>query len=330
MFIADDLKQFKELFINSLKNMLSDDELGAFILVLANSLQDDFIKAALSTDLKLNFQALKEKYETGKLVATQDDLDVFNQLKNLDIDGLPVWQSRQLDHWQIVFNKMRELRPTRTSSQKLDSIIQPFKESSFHFNKAFLNPEILWQGEYNNKRVKVLFNKFPFCDYHFLIVVSPESNLPQVIDEKIHHYIYSLVQEQSKDLPGFGVGFNSLAAGASVNHLHFQGFIRQQPFPVESHVAETYPLDVYRCHSSEHSWQVIQNFMTSDTAFNCLYRSDCCYVVPRLYQASVELPDWLNGAGWIDVAGVMTVSGAADIKQLSAAKITQGMRLLTL
>ena len=51
MFIAKDINQFKALFVNGLKSMLSDDELGAFILVLANSLQDEFLKSALSQDL---------------------------------------------------------------------------------------------------------------------------------------------------------------------------------------------------------------------------------------------------------------------------------------
>ena len=52
MFIAIDLLQFKKLFVSKLKDMLSDDELGAFILVLANSRQDTFLKNELQADLQ--------------------------------------------------------------------------------------------------------------------------------------------------------------------------------------------------------------------------------------------------------------------------------------
>ena len=96
MFIAKDISQFKTLFVNKLKNMLSDDELGAFILVLANSLQDGFLKAELATDIKDNFLVLKGKFDTGELKATQDDLDVFKQLLTIDIEQLPIWQTRKV------------------------------------------------------------------------------------------------------------------------------------------------------------------------------------------------------------------------------------------
>ena len=67
MFIAEDLTQFKTLFVNKLKNMLSDDELGAFILVLANSHQDAFLQNELQEDLKSTFLALKDSYKAGNL-----------------------------------------------------------------------------------------------------------------------------------------------------------------------------------------------------------------------------------------------------------------------
>ncbi|PCJ84779.1 MAG: hypothetical protein COA54_12895 [Thiotrichaceae bacterium] len=323
MFIAENLNQFKNLFVTKLKAMLSDDELGAFILVLANSLQDDYLKNELQVDLKNNFNALKENYLAGTLKATEDDLDVFEKLLEMDVDDLPVWQSRQEGNWLIVFNIMRQLRPSRASSRALNSITQAFDGDKFHFNKPFLKPEILWQGEYDDKSVRVLYNKFPFSDYHLLIVVSPELNRAQVLDEEMHHFIYSLVQKESKVLPGFGVGFNSLAAGASVNHLHFQGFIREQNFAIEDMAENDFPLKVSCSTSSESAWQQIALLSQNDIAFNCLYQKGKCYVVPRLYQGRVNLPDWLDGAGWIDVAGVMTVSDYKtfyDIEEVSVGK----------
>jgi len=328
MFIAKDLTQFKNLFVSKLKNMLSDEELGTYILVLANSLQDDYLKNELQADLKSNFKALKENYYAGTLKATKDDLDVFEKLLDMDVDDLPVWKSRAEGDWLIVFNIMRQLRPARASSQVLNSIIQEFDGDKFHFNKPFLKPEILWEGEYGSKRVRVLYNKFPFSNYHLIIVVSPELNRAQVIDEEMHHFIYSLVQNESEVLPGFGVGFNSLAAGASVNHLHFQGFIRVQDFAIEVMDENSFPLKASCCISAETAWQKIALLMQNDIAFNCLYLKGKCYIVPRVYQGCVSLPEWLDVAGWIDVAGVMTVSDNEIFNDLEEVPIVQSLSLL--
>jgi diadenosine tetraphosphate (Ap4A) HIT family hydrolase len=329
VFIAADLIQFKKLFVNKLKAMLSDDELGAFILVLANSLQDDFLRQELSSDLKDNFSVLKDKFSAGELKATQDDLDVFKQLLDTDIQQLQVWKTRVEGDWQVVCNVMRKLRPARVSTQILSSITQSFDDSRFHFNKPFLKPEILWQGEHKNKIIRVLYNKFPFSDYHLLIVVSPEENLAQVLTREMHRYISALAEEMAQLLPGFGVGFNSLAAGASVNHLHFQGFVREQEFTVEKlSELNDYPLTVKRFFDAESSWQYLQTLVTKDIAFNCLYRKNVCYVVPRKYQGSVELPEWLAGAGWIDVSGVMTVSDEKSFYAIDEKSVKKSLALL--
>jgi diadenosine tetraphosphate (Ap4A) HIT family hydrolase len=334
MFIAEDLNQFKNLFVGQLRNMLSDDELGVFILVLANSLQDDFLKSELEDDLKNTFVALRDNFNSGGLNATQDDIDVFNQLLDVDLNDLPVWQLKNTGDWEIAFNVMRQFRPARTSSQNLSSIIQAFDEIKFHFNKAFLQPEILWQGSFQNKQLRVFYNKFPFSPYHLLILVSPEENYSQLLTQEKHQYIFSLTQTVSEIFPGFGVGFNSLAAGASVNHFHFQGFVRQQDFPVEKNHwlhnggKSDYPLDIKRFSGESTSWDFINQLIKRDVAFNCLYRKNACYVIPRKYQGAVDLPDWLNGAGWIDVAGVITVSDEEMFDVVDGQSVANALALL--
>ena len=314
--------------------MLSDDELGAFILVLANSQQDVFLKNELADDLKSTYKILKEKYSAEKLDATQDDSDVFEQLLDLELEDIPVWQYKSIGEWQVVCNSMRQLRPARASSQILNSIKQPYDETRFHFNKPFLKPEILWEGQYRDIKLRVLFNKFPFSDYHLLIVVSPEKNSPQLLTQVTHHYMFSLVEETAKIFPGFGIGFNSLAAGASVNHLHFQGFVREQTFSIETdhwkHNGgdDDCPLDVKYFSDVELSWNYIDQLTEEGSAFNCLYRSSGCYVIPRRYQGTVVLPGWLAGAGWLDVAGTITVSDAKTFSSIDEQSVTEALVLL--
>ena len=334
MFIANDFPAFKSLFANQLKAMLADDHLGAFILVLANSLQDQNLKNELVADLKSNFEVLKQAYLTGTLKAPADDMDVFKQLLDIDIDGFPEWQIRKSGCWEVAFNTMRQLRPARASKEILRSIIQPFDASRFHFNKPFLKPEILWQGEHQGRALRVLYNKFPFAPYHLLIAIAPEKEMPQVQDRVQHEYIFSLAAEASRTFPGFAIGYNSLAAGASVNHLHFQGFVREQPFAIEEsgwkHNGGTvdYPLHVRRFSDPLVSWEYIGQLTAQDTAFNCLYRNGDCYVVPRKYQGTVALPDWLDGAGWLDVAGGITVSDRKTFDALEEQSIAQALRML--
>ncbi len=334
MFIAKDLNQFKTLFVSQLKNMLSNDELGAFILVLANSHQDEFLNNELKDDLRKTFVALKENFFSGKLNATQDDIDVFKQLLDLELDDVPVWHSKNNGEGEIVCNAMRKLRPARSSSEILSSIKQPYDETRFHFNKPFLKPEILWEGDYKGLRSRVLFNKFPFSDYHLLIVVLPENNNSQLLTQEMHQYAFLLVTEMAEAFPGFGIGFNSLAAGASVNHFHFQGFIRERAFSIEkkhwSFNAGTidYPLPVKRFSDEKTSWDYIETLIEKDIAFNCLYRNKTCYVIARKYQGTVTLPAWLAGAGWLDVAGSITVSDEKTFQSMNAALVENALALL--
>ena len=334
MFIAENFIQFKKLFASRLKQMLSDSELGAFILVLANSQQDTDLKVELNQDIQRSFDALKESISSVKKHSTQDDIDVFEQLENLKIQDIVEWQYKKVGRWELAYNSMRQLRPARSAKQSFDSIRKKFDETQFHFNKPFLKPEILWEGDYLDKKLRVLYNKFPFSDYHLLIAVSPETNSPQLLTKETHHLIFSLTQDSVKKFPGFGVGFNSLAAGSSVNHLHCQGFIREVDFPIEDSCwlhnggSVKFPLNASVFVDVESSWDYIDQLTESNIAFNCLYRESRCYVVPRKFQGTVDLPGWLEGAGWLDVVGVVTVSDKVDFESVTEQSVSDALALL--
>ncbi len=334
MFIAEDFNQFKALFINKMQAMLSDDELGAFILVLANSLQDDTSRERLMEALKQKGSALEQGYHQCSLKATDDDLAVFRQLLGQDIRALPLWQTRQSGGWEITLNVLRALRPTRSSAQILTSIRQTFDADRFHFNKAFLKPEILWQAIYRGVSLKVLYNKFPFSHYHLLIVIAAEKNQPQYLTRMAHDFIFELAQDVVKNIPGFAIGYNSLAAGASVNHLHCQGFVRAAPLPVEktqwSHNGgnRDYPVNCLTADTRAQSWQLIERCQQANQPFNCLFRNGKVYLLPRVFQGAVALPAWLKGCGWLDLCGVITVSDKQVFDVINESAITQGLSLL--
>lgn len=310
MFIAPTLRAFKTQFDANLQIMLNANSLGAFILVLANSMQDQPLFDLLHHDLNRAFEALKAcpPHEPP------DDLSVFNALTNTGIQHFSGWQHHPLDPWELVINPLRSLRPARFSGEIFQELHQPFDAGKFHFNKPFLRPEILWEDSWQGTPLRVLYNKFPFAPWHLLVVPDPAQNLPQYLTAQHHALIMALVTAQAAVLPGLGMAFNSIGAYASVNQLHFQGFVREAPFPIESagwqHNGgqEAYPIECWRTDSAHESWQLIAQLHQANQPYNLLYRANGCYILPRKGQGTVELPTWAQGIGWHELCGVFTLS----------------------
>lgn len=324
MFVSPNLTKFKTLFDKKLRAMLSPDELGAFILVLSNSMQDTHSQAALKEDLIAMFIELNNKLKDGTLKATEDDLAVFEKIKIKGIGSISAWQNIPQGEWELLYNPMRGLRPTRASAEKVENIVKEFDGEKFHFNKPFLRPEILWQGEWSGIPLRVLYNKFPFAPYHLIIVPEPEKTLAQFLIKTHHELIWHLVEQQADIFTGFGVGYNSIGACASVNQLHFQSFIQEETLPVEKNLWQhnggihAYPMQCIKTKSMDECWSVIEKFHKDNQPYNLLYRQGCCYVLPRQMQGSDGVAERVQGAGWIEECGVFNVASVKYGKKLTA------------
>ena len=325
----DSLAVFKTRFHEVLAKMLIADELGAFILVLANSLQDETLQSHLSIPLKEKFKQIKAKFDKGALQAVKDDYDVFSALALLGVENLSVWQFRQLSIWKLVYNPMRALRPARSSDDIIKTLHRPFNSDAFHFNKPFLEPEIFWQGRINSVELRVFYNKFPFSAYHLLLVPDFEQCLPQFITEKYHCFIWDFVAQYQQRLTGLSVAYNSLGAYASINQLHFQSFIEDDLLPIEderwTHNGGDigYPLACHKVCNSAEAWGVIQQHHQIPQAYNLLYRKGCCYVIVRKFQGREDLPDWMQGMAWREICGVQTLGNKEQFDGLKQDEITQ-------
>ena len=77
----------------------------------------------------------------------------------------------------------------------------------------------------------VIINVSPIEYGHILLVPRVKDSLPQQVAPSTMHFALQMAAES--DNPFFRVGFNSLGAYGSVNHLHFQGYYLDAPFPVE-------------------------------------------------------------------------------------------------
>lgn len=131
----------------------------------------------------------------------------------------------------------------RRKPQEILSVQQEFSAKQFNFNK--INPEeILFElkrdAEGGNEkealnqpyRMVVLVNVSPLEFGHCLFVPDPSLCLPQVLTSFSIQAAIDYVLLSSD--PGFRMGFNSLGAFASVNHLHLHGYYLDHKLKLES------------------------------------------------------------------------------------------------
>ncbi|XP_049929112.1 GDP-D-glucose phosphorylase 1 isoform X1 [Epinephelus moara] len=131
----------------------------------------------------------------------------------------------------------------RRKPQEILSIQQEFSAKQFNFNK--INPEeIIFEmikdaegghekGQVHQPcRMVVLVNVSPLEFGHCLFVPDPSRCFPQVVTRfALQGGIESVLLSSD---PGFRVGFNSLGAFASVNHLHLHGYYLDHELKLES------------------------------------------------------------------------------------------------
>jgi hypothetical protein len=328
---------FKQQFIQELKNLTTADEVGVFILVLANAISKPEIYHALSKDLSNHFTLLKEKLnrlpnDELKKIPT-DDLSVFEALSNINFNDLSLSISKLCGVWQLQYNPLRSFRPARNSDKKITRLYQAFDNNSFHFNKIFLSREILWQGNLANIPLRLLYNKFPFADYHGLLVIEPELKKPQFLQQQDIVKIQQILSEASH-LQGIGLAYNSLGAYASVNHQHWQMFLSEQNYPVEHSVwthnsgSNNYPLGVECFHKVSDAWPLIDSYQQSNCSFNLLVRPDKTYLIKRKKQGEYQHSHWTSGFAWSEIMGNIMTTTPLDYGQLTAHSIEQEFKLL--
>jgi len=290
-------QNFETAFINGLDEMLEHDELGVFILVLANALFDDKLWKKLKPKLAKKFEQLKTQPITG----AADDVDVFNQLIKLDFDSLEVTKWREIGGFEAQYNPLRALRPQRLSTAKTKGMSLAFNKDGFHFNKPFLQKEIFWEGQFFSKKISLLYNKFPFAPLHGLVVVEREQQHPQLLTFELHQFAWMMANAMSIGTPGFSLAYNAYGAYASVNHFHLQCFVREKPLPLEND--EKYPLIHHWFASVGDAWVFIEALHADEQPYNLVYQNDKILVLVRQRQDDYTHANWTAGYAWYEACG---------------------------
>ncbi|KVI10393.1 hypothetical protein Ccrd_011199 [Cynara cardunculus var. scolymus] len=142
-------------------------------------------------------------------------------------------------------NEGRHLKKRPTEFQ-VDKVLQPFDENKFNFTKVG-QEEVLFQFEasednevsfHPNASVDlgkspsvVAINVSPIEYGHVLLIPRILERLPQRIDHE--SLLLALYMAREAASPHFRLGYNSLGAFATINHLHFQAYYLAVPFPIE-------------------------------------------------------------------------------------------------
>lgn len=331
---------YRQIFTRGLEKMLSSDQLGAYILVLANSIYEPSIKHALADKLQQRYIQLSSHLRQQLILGlppqhAEDDVSVFLMLMAIGLDNLQDTRFRDAGSWEIQFNHLRAFRPARMSNAVISSLHADFDPRKFHFNKPFLQKEIIWEGELLGAHCRLLYNKFPFAPLHGLLVMNPRDNLPQYLTQQVHEHHWQLLEQLAKTLPDCGFGYNARGACSSVNHLHMQMYAgKTGGYPVEqSHWThnggiQEYPLAVDCFQSASSAWKFIEQLHHRQLSYNLLYRPGKIYIIQRAMQGSYTQTEGLSGFAWAETCGAITLFNSTRFEQLDASDITASLKQL--
>lgn len=318
---------YREAFAAGLREMLDGyDELGVFILVLANAMIDDRAWAQLATPLRRKFKRLAARQGVS-LDDARDDQQVFTRLLEIGFDQIGPIRLRHAGPWELQYNPLRSLRPARMMTRSVAGISAPFNPDQFHFARPFLRKETFWRGELAGRQISLLYNKFPFVRMMGLLVPEIREGRPQYLQQVDHQYLWRLLDALHTPLPEVGIGYNSYGAYASVNHLHFHLFMRSRPLPIAAadwtHNGGDidYPAHCHRFDSEPEAWRFIQELHGRRIPYNLVCLPGRLYCLPRIPQGIRELPDWSGGFAWFEMAGCCVPQGEMAFQTLQAQQL---------
>jgi len=331
------LSALRRAFDAGLRAMLDGGGLGPFILVCANGSLDPAVHAATAEGLERLYRELdagfRRDLESGRdIPAVEEDLLVFLKLRAVGLDRLRPTERRRAGEWEVQFNHLRAFRPKRITARVPEGIRAPFDEGAFHFNKPFMQKEAFWRGVLAGREATLYYNKYPFADFHTLLVPERERRLPQFHTAEHHAWLWELAGELGAALKGIGIGYNAFGAFASVNHLHFQLFLKPGGFPVAADRwrhnggGEDYPAACAAFGERDEAWRCIRGLHEREVPYNLLYQPGRLYVFPRRKQGTYSQPAWTSGFTWHELAGGMIAFNRQDYEALNGDSIQEALR----
>uniref|UniRef100_A0A0D9XXL2 GDP-D-glucose phosphorylase 1 n=1 Tax=Leersia perrieri TaxID=77586 RepID=A0A0D9XXL2_9ORYZ len=239
-------------------------------------------------------------------------------------------------------NEGRHLKK-RPTEFRVDRVLQPFDAAKFNFTKVG-QEEVLFQFENSGGDESffvesspisaadrapnvVAINVSPIEYGHVLLIPRVLDRLPQRIDQE--SFLLALHMAAEAASPYFRLGYNSLGAFATINHLHFQAYYLTVPFPVEKAATKR----IFLAEGTMNSGVKVSKLMNypvrgldNNVPYNFLI-SDCgkkIFLFPQCYaekqalgEVSQELLDTqVNPAVW-EISGHIVLKRRSDYEEAS-------------
>ncbi|XP_044977883.1 GDP-L-galactose phosphorylase 1-like isoform X1 [Hordeum vulgare subsp. vulgare] len=143
----------------------------------------------------------------------------------------------------LIEGRDQKKRPTEFG---MNQVLQPFHSEKFNFTKVKPQEVIFRFQETENDSAQyfdgapptvsaspssILINVSPIGYCHVLLVPRVQECLPQRVDQE--SFLLAMYVAKEARNPFFRVGYNSLGAFATINHLHFQAYYLKVQYPVE-------------------------------------------------------------------------------------------------
>lgn len=342
--VLSSTENYQQAFSNGLTDILQSRTAGTFILACANIFQYPELLEENKNLLVEVYAYIKDYYQTCHINQQQpndsrDDISVINKIISIGLDKLEPLQSRELEingiRLQLNFNQLRSFRPTRMSTVKDIRLNTEFNHEGFHFDKAFLQKEMFAEGIYQGRQISLLYNKFPFVKYHALLVVDKARHNSQYLSKEYLNHVIQLQASIQEKIPEFVTTYNSLGAGASVNHLHFQIFLETQALAIFSSNlshnggSQAYPALCYVFTDIEEGWHQIQKLNKNNMPYNLLFKDKKIFCLPRK-RGEKHFPGIdISTYGWSEMAGAFTFNCKDIFSQITANKLIDTIKSIT-
>lgn len=324
---------FRQAFAAGLIPLLGPDAgLGAYILAFNNTCFDPALREFLADNLEARFEDLASRARSALKSGREpegpaDDVAVFLRMLAVGYGELETVRLERRGPWEVQFNPVRAFRPARASGKTQPALRMAFDPAGFHFDKPFLAAETFWSGEVAGRGLDLLYNKFPFAPLQTIVVPDRAAHLPQWLTRPDHGLAWSLAETLAPAGDGTLVGYNSLGAFASVNHLHFHLALGADPMPLmdarwrHNGGELDYPLPCSLERDPDAAWDRIESLQAGDRPFNLIYGRGAVFVLERRRQGDYALPEGVAGQAWYELGGGFVCFDAARFAALTEAEI---------
>ncbi|CAI5487395.1 unnamed protein product [Closterium sp. Naga37s-1] len=307
----------------STSSFASYDDLLSFRESLSSSSDDDSLSSSGASDIHDDDQDTPA-FSLRKHITSEWDRKFQEGLFRYDVTAC---QSKVIEGRLGFIAQLNEGRHSkkRPSEFPMDKVLQPFDPSKFNFTKVGQN-EMLFRFEEGGEEESlfhkeavveespsiVAINVSPIDYGHVLLVPRVLDRIPQRIDEPSLLMALRLASEVND--PAFRIGYNSLGAFATINHLHFQAYFLDLPFAIERASSKEIAVSTNGCKVEELTDYPVKTLvfqvgacleqMTSAAAAACcelqernipfnlfiVDRGTRLFLIPQLFKAGLILP----------------------------------------